>query len=120
MAALPARLSPEARSRLQALLSRLWSLPADHPLARLHQQKLGPHRLLVLLGPKNSVGARYFQLFLVDPQGRLSRQPLALGLCNSGPFPGYNWIELTRYAGAPTFDGETVYPSVRGLDRRLF
>ncbi len=121
MPALPAGLNPEARSRLQAPLSRRWSLPPDeHPLAGLHQQKLGPHRLLVLLGPKNSVGARYFQLFLVDPQGRLSRQPLALGLWNSGPFPGYNWVELARYDARPTFDGERLDLAAARLDRRLF
>ncbi len=121
MPSLPARLDPAGRSRLQALLSRRWSLPPDeHPLAGLHQQKLGPHRLLVLLGPKNSVGARYFQLFLVDPQGRLSRQPLALGLWNSGPFPGYNWVELARYDARPTFDGERLDLAAARLDRRLF
>jgi len=121
MPALPPDLAPSARSRLDALLSRVWAFPPDeHPLARLQGRSLGPHRLLLLLGPKNNVGARYFQLCLVDPQGRLSREPLALGLHNTGPFPGYNWLELTRYDTDPTFDGERLDLAAAGLDRRLF
>ena len=122
MASLPADLDPEGRSRLETFLSRGWSLPSagEHPLGRLQSQRLGRHHLLALLGPKNNVGARYFQLFLVDQQGRLTHEALAFGLHSSGPFPGYNWIELIRYQGTPTFDGETLDLAAQGLDRRLF
>ena len=88
------QLPPEARARLQPLLSRKWTLPGDHPLAALDGRRLGDHRLLVLLGPKNNVGSRYFRLFLVNPGGRLAEPPLALGLYGAGPFPAYNWVEL--------------------------
>ncbi len=115
-------LPPKGRKRLEPLLARGWSLPAarEHPLARLQGRALGGHRLLVLLGPKNSVGARYFQLFLVDRRGRLSDGPIALGLHNSGPYPGYNWIDLIRFDAAPAFGGESVDLRVGGQERRLF
>ncbi|HEU4758954.1 MAG TPA: DUF1122 family protein [Dehalococcoidia bacterium] len=108
-------------ARLDALLARGWSRAGpEHPLGRLQGRDLGAWRLLALLGPKNSVGARYFQLYLVDREGRLTKEPLAWGLHNSGPFPGFNWIELSRYDAAPSFDGEAVHLTAKGLDRQLF
>jgi hypothetical protein len=85
----------------RALQERGWWAPtrADHPLGRLQGRSLGEGRLLALLGPKNSVGARYFQLFLRTPNGGLSHAFL-LGLHNSGRFPAYNWIDVARYDGA--------------------
>ncbi len=116
------RLREADGQRLAPLLGRGWTPPAaaEHPLGRLQGRRLGPYRLLALLGPKNNVGARYFQLWLIDGAGGLSGQPLALGLHNSGPFPGYNWIDLTRYDAAPSFDGEPLDLAGSGLDRRLF
>jgi hypothetical protein len=90
-------LEPGARARIQTLLSRQWSLPGEHPLAQLHGASLGEYRMLALLGPKNNVGSRYFQLWLSDSGGQLSEEPLALGLHNSGQFPAFNWIELAQY-----------------------
>jgi hypothetical protein len=52
---------------------------------------------VALLGPKNNVGSRYFQLFLVGDDGRLDEEPLCLGLQNSGPYPAFNWIELAQW-----------------------
>jgi hypothetical protein len=104
------------RQRIAALLERRWSLPAreDHPLGRLQGHALGPARLLVLLGPKNAFGASYFQVFLRLASGRLSAEPLLLGLHNSGRYPAYNWIDVIRYQGNTAFEGG------EGLDRRLF
>ena len=98
------------RRRLDALLSRTWALAEekDHPLGRLQGLPLGLYRLLALLGPKNSVGARYFQLLLVDSAGRMAEEAVAFGLHNSGPYPGYNWTEVIRYEPAPRFPGETA------------
>lgn len=92
----------------------------DHPLGRLQGRALGGYRLLVLLGPKSNVGARYFQLCLVHAGGRLSDEAIALGLHNSGPFPAYNWIDLIRYDAAPSFDGVPADLRARGRERRLF
>jgi hypothetical protein len=111
------------RQRVAVLLERGWSLPAreDHPLGRLQGRGLGPARLLVLLGPKNAVGAVYFQAFLRLTDGRLSSEPLLLGLHNSGRYPAYNWIDVIRYEAGATFEGsERLDLAARGLDRRLF
>jgi len=104
------------RQRIVALLERRWSLPArgDHPLGRLQGRALGPARLLMLLGPKNAVGAVYFQAFLKLADGRLSGEPLLLGLHNSGRYPAYNWIDVIRYEDSAAFEGG------EGLERRLF
>jgi hypothetical protein len=125
MSALPGEdvlkgLAPEARARIDALVSKGWSPPGEHPLARLHGTPLGDHRLLALLGPKNNVGSRYFQLFLADGEGQLGDGSLALGLYNSGQFPAYNWVELTQYRPMQRFAGRVLDLAAEGLDRRLF
>ncbi|MDO8611629.1 MAG: DUF1122 family protein, partial [Dehalococcoidia bacterium] len=66
------------------------------------------------------VGARYYQLFLVDQAGRLSGEPVAFGLHNSGPYPGYNWLEVVRYAPAPTIGGEAADLRATGQEGELF
>jgi len=111
------------RQRIVALLERRWSLPAreDHPLGKLQGRVVGPARLLVLLGPKNAVGAVYFQAFLRLADGRLSGEPLLLGLHNSGRYPAYNWIDVIRYEESATFEStERLDLAAGGLDRRLF
>ena len=113
-------LDPQARARMEALLSKQWSLPGDHWLARLHGAPLGEYRLLALLGPKNNVGSRYFQLWLCDGDGRLPDESLALGLHNSGPFPAFNWIELTQYREVLRLSDDAVDLRTTGLDRPLF
>jgi hypothetical protein len=118
----PLPANAEDQRRLEVLLSRTWALAEerDHPLGRLQGLSLGPHRLLALLGPKNSVGARYFQLFLVDSAGRLSEEAVAFGLHNSGPYPGYNWAEVIRYEPSPRFGGEATELRSAGLEEGLF
>ena len=109
------------RARLERLLTRTWALAeeAQHPLGRLQGVPLGPYRLLALLGPKNNVGARYYQLFLVDRAGRLSEEPVAFGLHNSGPYPGYNWLEVVRYQPAPAIGGQAADLRAAGLEEEL-
>lgn len=89
-------------------------------LGRLHGQSLGAYRLITLLGPKNNVGSRYFQVFLADAQGRLAVEALALGLHNSGPYPAFNWLELTQYRSRLRFGDKTLDLEREGLDLRLF
>ena len=113
-------LEPEARARIEALLSRQWSLPGEDALARLHGAPLGQYRILALLGPKNNVGSRYYQLWLHDSNGRLSEESLALGLHNSGPFPAFNWIELTLYREVLHVGGDVVDLRTTGLELTLF
>jgi hypothetical protein len=113
-------LAPEHRARIETLVAKRWSPPGEHPLARLHGARFGDYRVLVLLGPKNNVGSRYFQLFLADAGGRLADEPLALGLYNSGRFPAYNWIELTQYRPVQRFAGDISDLAGEGLERKLF
>jgi hypothetical protein len=110
------------RVRLERLLARTWALAeeAQHPLGRLQRLPLGPYRLLALLGPKNNVGSRYYQLFLVDQAGRLSEEPVAFGLHNSGPYPGYNWLEVVRYQPAPAIGGEAADLRAAAQEEALF
>jgi hypothetical protein len=112
----------EEEGRLAGLRQRGW-WPVDrveHPLGRLQGRSLGIGRLLALLGPKSSVGARYFQLFLRLPDGQLSRGAFLLGLHNSGPFPAYNWIDVARYDGAADFAGADEVALAGPPELRLF
>lgn len=111
---------PDDRARLTASLGDRWRPAEAHPLATLQGKGIGLGRLVVFLGPRNQVGAEYFQLFVRDDQGRLSQGPLALGLSNRGRYPAYNWIELVRYLPVLRFDGEEVSLKEGGRQERLF
>ena len=104
-----------------ALQKRGWWAPtrAEHPLGRLQGGSLGAGRLTALLGPKNSVGARYFQLFLRTPNGGLNHGFL-LGLHNSGRFPAYHGIYVARYDGVASFAGGDDIALAGAAERRLF
>ena len=112
---------PADRQRIDTLLGRGWSLfpPGGGP-GNLQGQRLGPVNLLALVGPKNNVGASYFQLFLIDQTGRLSQQPLALGLWNSGRYPAYNWVDFVHYDAGPAFEGDALDLADTDLDQPLF
>ena len=45
---------------------------------------------------------------------------LALGLHNTGPFPAFNWIEMTQYREVLRIGGETLDLPATRLDRALF
>ena len=107
--------------RLAALQERGWWAPtrAERPVGRLQGRSLRVGRLLALLGPKNSAGARYFQLFLRLPDSRLGHAFL-LGLHNSGRFPAYNWIDVARYDGAASFAEGDEIALAGAAERRLF
>jgi len=113
-------LNPDGRSRIDHLLARQWSVAGDHPLAPLQGKALGPYVLLVLLGPKNNVGSRYFQLFLAGARGTLSEDPLAIGLFNTGLYPAFNWVELTHYEPVVALAGRRSDIREAGHDLALF
>jgi hypothetical protein len=130
-------LTPESRTRIEeALGGRGWGVPGKHPIAVLDGLMLGDCRVISLLGPKNAVGSRYFRLFLADDAGHLADESLGLGLFGAGPYPAFNWVELTQYAETLHFAQATPpRPSQRekgqggegtldlwatGLDRPLF
>jgi hypothetical protein len=106
---------------------RLWrpaaALPAE-PLTALDGAAVGEHVTLeCLLGPRNQVGARYFRLHLASPLGR-SQEPAVFGLQNSGPYPGYNWVEVIAYTALLAIeDGDGATRTVEvppGIERRIF
>ena len=115
-----ADIRPQDRARIEDLLSRKWSLPGEHPVSALDALALGDYRTVALLGPKNAVGSRYYQLFLADSAGQLADGPLALGLHNSGAYPGFNWIEMSQYEERPRFGETELSLWDSGLDEPLF
>lgn len=79
--------------------------PLRGPLARLHRRPLEGHRLLLVLGPLNRVGARYFQLWLEGPEGQRGQAPLLTALHHQGPHPAQNWVEVVDLAGEVPLQG---------------
>lgn len=71
----------------------------DHPLARLEGASVGDGvEMRVELGPRNQVGSTYFRLYLAAADlGGTIPEYLAFGLHNSGPYPGYNWVEVIEW-----------------------
>jgi Protein of unknown function (DUF1122) len=110
-------LTSDSRARIrEALAGRGWGLPGKHPIAALDGLTLGDYRVIALLGPKNAVGSRYFRLFLADVSGRLADEPVALGLFGAGPYPAFNWVELTQYAETLLF-AQATPPRQRKRER---
>jgi len=109
------------RARIEELLSgHKWSLPGEHPIASLDGLALGDYRVTALLGPKNAVGSRYFRLYLADSSGRLANELVALGLQNNGPYPAFNWVELTQFQETVQFGRATLDLWTAGLESTLF
>jgi hypothetical protein len=59
-------------------------------------------------------------MFGLDAQGRLSDDRLALGMFNSGPYPAFNWVELTQYEPVVAFDRQQTDIREGGDDLALF
>ncbi|MYI82566.1 MAG: DUF1122 domain-containing protein [Chloroflexi bacterium] len=92
----------------------------DHPLAAIDGASLGGGlRLAVLLGPRSAVGSTYFRCMLDGPAGPTTA-PVIFGLHNSGPFPGFNWVEVLDYSDAPPLAGGGVQPVSPEVERTLF
>lgn len=114
-------LTREASARIEEnLKARGWGLPGEHPIAGLDGLALGDYSTIALLGPKNAVGSRYFRLFLADAGGNLAEEQLALGLFGAGPYPAFNWVELTQYEELVHSGGKALDLWQTGLERPLF
>mgnify|MGYP002821564151 CR=1 FL=1 len=95
--------------------------PALHPIARWDGTSVGEDVTLeAWLGPSNAVGARYFRLYLESSELGRPREPLILGLVNSGPYPGHNWVEVIEYRDHLTFGGESGVTIPEGVERLVF
>ncbi|HJM74385.1 MAG TPA: DUF1122 family protein [Dehalococcoidia bacterium] len=68
---------------------------AEHPIGGWHAKPVGDDLTLEpWLGPLNSVGARYFRIYLGSEELGRPEDPLVFGMVNSGPYPGFNWVEV--------------------------
>jgi len=109
---------------IDSLQEKGWTLAdsQQHPLGGLQGKGLDSYELVVLLGAKNKIGARYFQVFLQNTSGEVSHQPAVIGLFNRGKFPSYNWIEIISLSLRVSFgSGEQVLDiSASGLVQQLF
>ncbi len=97
---------PVDKVSFDSLKKKGWTVPdsQEHILGSLQGKKLGPYRLLLLIGPKNRFGANYFQVFLQNADGETSQQPIIIGLHNQGSYPAYNWIEVISLTSKIEFD----------------
>ena len=57
----------------------------------------------IFIGPSNNIGAKYFSIFL-KKDNIISLEPIILGLCNSGIYPGFNWLEIINFNQQIEFD----------------
>jgi len=92
----------------------------DSVLAPLAETEIGRGvRLAVEIGPKNHVGARYFQAFLTAEGLGRTGAPMLRGLYNRGPYPGFNWIEVTDYDGTPELEDGRELEIPEAIDLRI-
>ena len=86
-------------------------LPPGHPLLRLAGRRLASGRLRFSPGGTSRFGALYFSLRL-ERGSSLSREPVLIGLHHTGPYPGYNWIEVAQVNERLTFGARDVGPGI--------
>ena len=92
----------------------------DHTLAPLDGADLGGGVTLdVRLGPRSAVGSTYFRCYLATPGGRTT-SPVVFGLQNSGPYPGFNWVEVLDYFASLPLDGGGTFEVTAEVERALF
>lgn len=92
----------------------------DNPLRPLHDAEIGRGvRLAVEIGPKNNVGAVYFQAFLTADELGRTGAPIMRGLYNRGRYPGFNWIEVTDWDGTPALEDGRPIEIPEAIDLRI-
>lgn len=91
-----------------------------HRLAPLDGAGLGGGVTLdVRLGPRSAVGSAYFRCYLATPGGRTT-EPVVFGLQNSGPYPGFNWVEVLDYFASVPLGGGGTFEVAAEVERALF
>ena len=92
-----------------------------HPAARWDGAAVGDDLTLeTWLGPVNSVGASYFRLYLNSQELGRSAAPVVFGMQNSGPYPGYNWVEVIEYRDHLLLDGGRAAAVPAGVEQLIF
>lgn len=103
--------------------ANLWRPAAEqpsHPLASIDGAEVGNGvRLVIEIGPRNKVGSHYFRAFLDARELGRTPEPVLFGLQNSGPYPGYNWVEVTDFQGRVPVAGGGEVEVPEGIDLRI-
>jgi hypothetical protein len=109
-------MTTEPTSTRPSLWHSLDTVPG-HPLHAIQGAEVGNGVTLSLeIGPKSKVGSDYFRAFLLADGLGHSTDPFLWGLINRGPFPGFNWVEVTDSTNrvVMTDGGEVEIPE--GID----
>ena len=101
----------------------LWRPASEFPpeaLTALDGAEVGDDVTLeLLLGPKSAVGSRYFRLHLRSDLGR-TVEDVVTGLQNSGPYPGFNWVEVLHYRDHLQVEDGRRVAVPPGVELRIF
>lgn len=96
------------------------SAAPGHPLCAIDGVEVGNGvRLAVEVGPKNAVGSDYFCAFLVSDSLGRTAEPVLRGLINRGPFPGYNWVEVTDSTNRVTLESGDAVEVPEGVELQI-
>ena len=88
-----------------------------HPLHEIDGAEVGNGVTLSLeIGPKSKVGSDYFRAFLVAQGLGRSTEPFLWGLMNRGPFPGFNWVEVTDSTNRVVMESGDEVEIPEGID----
>ncbi len=88
-----------------------------HPLHEIDGAEVGNGVTLSLeIGPKSKVGSDYFRAFLVAQGLGRSSEPFLWGLMNRGPFPGFNWVEVTDSTNRVVMESGDEVEIPEGID----
>jgi hypothetical protein len=88
---------------------------SGHPLYLLDGKPLAGHSQQVFIGPKTRYGADYFEVLLRDKEGN-SSDFILLALFHSGPYPGYNWIEIIKLVPDTQLAGQNILLSETDIE----
>ena len=92
----------------------------DHPLRAVDGAAVAADVTLAIeLGAQNHVGSDCFRAFLVSAQHGATTTPVIGGLCNRGPFPGYNWVEVAYASDRAPLAAGGVLAVTAAIDQRI-
>ncbi len=97
------------------------SAEPDHALTRLDGASVGEDVTLeVELGPRTNVGSTAFRLYLRSEELGRTLEPVVIGLQNSGPYPGWNWVEVLRWTDELALENGQTVTVPAGIELLIF
>lgn len=110
--------TPAARAH-----AHLWRPLAEvggHPLDLVEGAVVGNGVALQFeIGPKSKVGSDYFRAFLDSGLLGPTTEPVISGLINRGPYPGYNWVEVTASTDQVLLESGEAVQVPEGIQLRI-